>query len=97
MRKKVQKGNRLDRHGRRVKRGDKIRVLDIPKGLHDDRRMQTRRIFKLCRGRVFRVVGFQGDGVHEDWIELDVGNVVGEPTYRHTIYIEPNFVEVLED
>ena len=79
-----------------VKRGDRVRVIGAPKGLRDDERMRTKTIFRRCRNRVFRVVGFYSDGVHDDLIELRVGEVLGEPSYKHSIFIESNLVEVVE-
>lgn len=58
--------------------------------------MQTKTIFERCRGQTFRIIGFQGDGVWEDWIELHAGRVVGEPGYKHSIWIEPALVELVE-
>lgn len=58
--------------------------------------MQTKTLFERCLGHSFRVIGFYSDGVHDDLIELHVGGVVGKPAYMHSIYLEPNFVEVVE-
>jgi len=88
--------SRRDHRGRKLKRGDKIRIVGLPKSLRNEGDMQTKTIFKLCHGRVFRIVGFFGDGIHEDWIELHVGRVVGEPGYKHSIFIEPALVEVVD-
>jgi hypothetical protein len=94
--------NRCDRCGRRVKRGDWVRVIGLPNGLKDDGDTKTKTIFALCRGRVFRVIGFYGprgdefDGLTEDWIHLQVGRVVGERAYAHSIWIEPQLVEVVQ-
>ncbi len=93
---------RRDRNGRALKRGDKIRVAGIPQGLVDEEGpetqslLKTKTIFELCLGRTFRIVSFQGDGVHDDWIELHAGHVVGEKSYKHSIYIEPSLVELVE-
>ena len=79
-----------------MKRGDKVRIVRLPRGLKDDEFMQTRRIFKLCLGRTFRVMGFwRGDGFHGDWPELHVGRVVGDFACAHSIWIEPRLVEVV--
>jgi hypothetical protein len=87
---------RRDRYGRQLKRGDKIRVIGVPKGLHDQDDMETKTIFERSCGRTFRIMSFQGDGVHEDWIKLQAGRVVGEPGYNHSIWIEPGLVELVE-
>ncbi len=73
-----------------MKVGDCVRVVGVPQGLPDDD-MGTERIFSLCLGRVFPVVGFQ-NGL----VELNVGEVVGEKSFQQTIWIEPEFVEVTD-
>ncbi len=67
--------------------GDHVRVIKIPGGLPDDD-LRTRLVFERCLGRVFPVVGLQGG-----LLELDVGEVMGEKPYMHSIWIEPGFVE----
>lgn len=70
--------------------GEKVRVVRLPERLPtaggDD--LETRRIFELCLGREFPIVG-----VLNGLIELEVGEVVGEPAYMHSIWIEPDCVE----
>ncbi|HEV2172395.1 MAG TPA: hypothetical protein VGR71_02460, partial [Nitrospira sp.] len=96
MREIATKNSRRDRRGRKVNRGDRVRIVGVPKGLRDDERMQTKTIFERSRGRIFRVVGFYSDGIHDDLIELHVGKVVGGPGYKHSIFVEPRLVEVVE-
>lgn len=69
--------------------GDKVRVLRAPERLPDVQgdALHTRRIFELCIGRVFPIVGFS-NGL----IELEVGEVVGQPAYMHSIWIESDCV-----
>jgi hypothetical protein len=55
-------------------------------------RLNTRSLFELCVGRVFPIVGFNDAG----WLELEVGEVLGEPACMDSIWIEPEFVEILE-
>jgi hypothetical protein len=73
-----------------LKIGDLVRVVRVPGRLPEPKGdgLQTRRIFQLCVGRVFPVVGFS-NGL----IELHVGEVVGEPAYIHSVWIEPVCVE----
>lgn len=78
-----------------MKIGDKVRVIGIPEGLPDND-MQTRRIFELCLGRVFPIEDIkQVEGLPYDLVELLVGEVVGEADYLHSIYMEPEFLEVV--
>ena len=71
-----------------MKVGDKVRVLALPPGLKNGD-LKTRTLFQKCVGRVFPIVGFQNE-----LIELEVGKVVGKPSYYDTIWIEPEFVEL---
>lgn len=73
-----------------MKIGDKIRVLKAPPVLPEGE-SRTGTVFALCVGRIFPIVGFQND-----LLELEVGEVVHEPSYMHSIWIEPEFVEIVE-
>ncbi len=73
-----------------MKVGDRIRIIGVPPDLPDDD-LGTKRLFGLCLGRVFPIAGFNGE-----LLELDVGEVLSEPSYMHTICIEPEFVEAIE-
>jgi len=73
-----------------MKIGDKVRVLKAPPVLREGE-LKTSTVFELCVGRIFPIVGFQND-----LLELEVGEVVGEPPHMHSIWIEPEFVEFVE-
>jgi hypothetical protein len=73
-----------------MKIGDKVRVIHIPPILPEGK-MNTRQLFDLCVGRVFPIVGFNGD-----LLELEVGEVLGKSPYMDSIWIEPEFVEIVE-
>jgi len=73
-----------------MKIGDRVRIVGIPKGLKDDRELKTKTVFTKCLGKVFKVEGFQ----HE-LVELNVGRVLNKPSYMETIWIEPEFLEVV--
>ena len=70
--------------------GDKVEVVAIPEDLPDGH-LQTRHLFEKCVGRVFPIVGFQGD-----LLELEVGEVVGEESYMHSIWIESEHVKLAD-
>lgn len=73
-----------------MKVGDKVRVMRLPERLPpaDGDDLNTRRIFELCLGRVFPVAGLSSG-----LIELEVGDVIGQPAYMQSIWIEPDCVE----
>jgi hypothetical protein len=73
-----------------MQRGDLVRVTRIPQGLRDAHDLRTKTIFELCLGRSFPIAG-----IERGLVQLDVGEVVGEPACMQSIYIEPEFLEVV--
>jgi hypothetical protein len=53
--------------------------------------MNTRSMFELCVGGTFPIVGFNGD-----LMELEVGEVLGKDPCMGSIWIEPQFVVLVE-
>jgi hypothetical protein len=82
--------NSLDRNGKRLGIGDAIRVTGFSKFIVDSKKFKTRTILEKCVGRLFPVMGFQ-----KDWIELHLGKILGKHTWNDTIWIEPEFVELV--
>ena len=79
-----------------MKVGDKVRVIGIPEGLADND-MQTKLVFELCLGRIFPIENLkQVEGLPYKLAELFVGEVVGEADYMHSIWVEPEFLEVVD-
>jgi len=77
--------------------GDTVRIKGIPPNLPDCEELQTRRLFEKCLGKTFVVAGVEmPEGLGQQLLRLDVGHVVGEESYKHTIWIEEEFVEVVE-
>jgi hypothetical protein len=72
-----------------MKIGDKVRILTIPPGLLEGE-MRTKSLFEECVGRTFPIVGFE-----DHLLELEVGEVRGEAPYVHSIWIEPDHVELV--
>jgi hypothetical protein len=75
-----------------MKAGDIVRVVRSPGGLWDDDDLRTKALFELCVGRCFPVVELDAG-----FVKLDVGKVMGQPSYVHTICIEPEFLELVEE
>ena len=73
-----------------MKIGDKVRVIKVPPVLPGGE-LKTRTVFEQCVGRVFSIVGFQSQ-----LLELEVGEVAGEPPYMQSIWVEPEVVELVE-
>ncbi len=53
--------------------------------------MNTRSLFEACVGRIFPIVGF-----NEHLLELEVGEIRCQLPCMHSIWIEPEFVELVE-
>lgn len=72
-----------------MKEGDLIRVVRVPQGVEDTEHFQTRSMLERCVGLVFPVMGFNNVGM----IQIDVGALVGKPSYMQSIWIELDCVE----
>jgi hypothetical protein len=86
---------RVDRQGLKLSVGDKIRVSGIPpdvrSGIYDeDEELKTRTVFERSLGRIFPVKAFD-----DDRVELHVGKVMSRPAYEHSIWLEPQFIELV--
>ena len=69
-----------------MKIGDRVEVVAVPRLLPSG--MGTRALFDACVGRVCPVEGIDENGL----LELHVGEVVGEESYMHSIWIEADYV-----
>ena len=79
-----------------MKIGDLVRIVGVPDGLPPDGDpdgLNTTSLFRSCVGRVFPIVDFNELG----YAELEVGEVTGQPSYMASIWIEPQFLSVVED
>ena len=65
-----------------MKIGDLVVITGVPSALPDG--MGTRELFEKCLSWTFPIAGFE-NGL----VELKVGEVLGEPSYMHSIWIEP--------
>ena len=73
-----------------MKAGDVVKLVGIPPNLKDAEDLPTRTLFEKCLGQVFIVGGVESvDGMQTPLIKLDVGNVIGQETWRHAIWVEP--------
>jgi predicted short-subunit dehydrogenase-like oxidoreductase (DUF2520 family) len=74
-----------------VEIGDRVRLTEVPHAVKEGK-PETRAVFKRCIGKVFPVAGFE-----KGLIELQVGAVVGDFPAARSIWIEPEFLERVED
>lgn len=78
-----------------MKIGDKVKLISIPPDVHDDEHVQTRTLFEKCLGLTFSIVGLETvEGLSYQLVKLDVGHVLGEPDYCHSIWVDPEYLQV---
>ncbi|MGB5215395.1 MAG: hypothetical protein WBN88_17325 [Anderseniella sp.] len=78
-----------------VKIGDRVRLVAIPDDLPPDDEpgaLDTNSLFQRCLGRVFPVAGFNALG----YVELEVGEVNGQPPSMESIWVEPRYLVVVK-
>jgi len=78
-----------------VKAGDIAKVVGIPPNLVDGEGMQSRALFAACLGRTFVIAAMESVvGLPHPLAKLDVGHVIGEEPWKHTIWVEPEYLEL---
>jgi hypothetical protein len=69
-----------------MKAGDKVQLISILPNLRDEGEMQTLTLFQKCLGQSFTVDGVEiVEGLPFPVARLDVGHVLGEEPWKHTI------------
>jgi len=71
-----------------MKIGDRVEVVAVPESLSSG--MGTQELFEACVGRIFPIRGIDENGL----LELHAGEVVGEKSYMHSIWIEADCVRL---
>jgi hypothetical protein len=75
-----------------MKAGDSVKLVRVPLGLKDDDELKTKSLFEQCLGKNFKIASIDNfDG--KRLAALDVGHVVGEASYMHTIWVEEEYLE----
>jgi len=78
-----------------MKTGDTVRLIGIPPNVRDVGDMQTHTPFEKCLEHSFVVAALESvEGVPHPLAKLDVGHVVGEESWKHTIWVEPEYLPV---
>ena len=79
-----------------VRIGDKVRLIGVPPNIHDGERLQTRPLFEKCLGQTFTVAGLETvEGLPYQLVRLDVGHILGQAPYLETIWVEPEYLELV--
>jgi hypothetical protein len=78
-----------------VKAGDTAKLIGIPPNLRDDEGMQTRALFEECLGQSFVIAAVESfEGVPFPLARIDVGHVIGEEPWKHTIWVEMEYLQL---
>ncbi len=80
-----------------MKAGDNVKLVGVPPNLKDDEDLRTRTLFEKCLGQTFVVAGVESiDGVPFPLAKLDVGHIVSEEPWKHTIWVEPEYLQLID-
>jgi hypothetical protein len=80
-----------------MKAGDVVKLMGIPPNLKDQEDLPTRTLFEKCLGQLFVVAGVDSvNGVPTPLAKLDVGQVVGVEPWKHTISVEPEYLQFID-
>jgi hypothetical protein len=89
---------------RKLRIGDRVRIIDIPSGFKDPncdlndalfREMRTAELFRFCWGREFVIQGF--DKYEYADLSVDEDRAVRKKFGLNTIWIEPKFLERIKE
>jgi hypothetical protein len=80
-----------------MRAGETMKLVGIPPNLSDEDDMPTRTLFEKCLGKSFVVVAVESvEGVLYPLAKLDVGHVIGEESWKHTIWVEPEYLQPVD-
>lgn len=76
--------------------GDQVRLIGIPPKPTDNKKSSTLTLFQKCLGKTFVIRGVHNvDRLAYPLIQLDVGHIIGIEDYMESIYVEPEYLEVV--
>jgi hypothetical protein len=73
-----------------MKPGDLVRVAALSPHIPDN--AESKLVFERSVGRTFPIINIMADGL----IELEVGEVMGVSACLHSIWIEPECLELIQ-
>ena len=77
-----------------MKIGDQVRVLQVPTDIDKEKFPETYSVFRHCVGKTLKIEGFGRYGHIELWVNDD--GTQATDCCQHSIWIEPELVEVLK-
>jgi len=75
-----------------MKAGDRVRILKVPPWAEDDSEFLTRTIVEKSLGKIFPVADVDAWGL----MGIGFGEVVGKDRDQVMIWIEPDYLELVE-
>jgi hypothetical protein len=80
-----------------MKAGDIVKLVGVPPNLTDAKDLPTRTLFEKCVGQVFVIDGVEAvEGLPTLLARLDVGDAVGEEPWKHTIWVEAEYLHFVD-
>ena len=80
-----------------MKAGDTVTLVGIPPDLRDDEEFHTRTLFQKRLGRSFVISAVESfEGVPFPLAGLDVGDIIGKEPWEHTIWVELEYLRLIE-
>jgi hypothetical protein len=80
-----------------MKAGDVVKLVGIPPNLSDAEDLPTRTLFEKCVGQVFVIADVESvEGMPTSLARLDVGDVIGQEPWKHTIWVEPEYLQIID-
>ena len=78
-----------------MKPGDTAKLVGIPPNVRDDKELPTRTLFEKCLVQSFVIAAVESfEGVPFPLARIDIGHVVGKEPWEHTIWVEPEYLEL---
>ena len=88
----------LDKKRNPMKIGDRVKLIGIPPNTRDEDDLLTRTVFEKCLGRTFSIADLETvEGPPYQLVELNVGEIPGVPGTMHTIWVEPEYLQIQRD
>jgi hypothetical protein len=80
-----------------MKAGEAVKLVGIPPNLSDAEDMLTRSLFEKCLGKPFVIEAMESvEGMPFPLAKLDVGHVINEESWKHSIWVEPEYLQALD-
>ena len=78
-----------------MKAGDRVRLIGIPPGLRDEADSPILTLFEKCLGQSFVVTEMETvEGLPYQLARLEVGHMLGKEAWEHTIWVEPEYLQI---